>query len=77
MVESARQFMQQTEDARQLGQRQVEHWKEALRWFFREGGKLNSAPLVGTDRRAVRADVSQRATQRVAPTYATERPHLV
>ena len=47
-VESARQFMQQTEDARQLGKRQLEHWKESLRWFFREGKKTGvAAPLRG------------------------------
>jgi hypothetical protein len=38
-VESARQFMYEVEAARQLGKTQLEHWKEALRWFFREGGK--------------------------------------
>jgi hypothetical protein len=51
-VESARQFMQQTEDARQLGQQPLEHWNEALRWFFKEG---ESQP-VALDRPASRPE---------------------
>ena len=38
-VDSARQFMQETEAERQLGKSQLANWKAALNWFFEEAGK--------------------------------------
>jgi integron integrase len=38
-VESARQFMQETEAKRRLGKSQLANWKAALNWFFEEAAK--------------------------------------
>lgn len=65
--EPAIQFLHQTEAKRLLSAAGLERWKEALRWFFREGGKESRAhvPPVpsppsqrrGRDARATAADV--------------------
>ena len=53
-VASARAFMQEVTDNRRLAASQLDIWKEALNWFFREGGKpagtgsrLQTAPTNG------------------------------
>jgi integron integrase len=38
-VDSARQFMAEVVAHRRLGVSQLENWKEAIRWFFREAGQ--------------------------------------
>ncbi|MCG3148075.1 MAG: Tyrosine recombinase XerC [Verrucomicrobiae bacterium] len=46
-VNSARAFMQEVTDHRRLAVSQLATWREALNWFFREGGKqpIQPAPV--------------------------------
>jgi integron integrase len=77
-VTSARQFMQEVEAQRRLGSSQLGNWREAIRWFFREGGKQKPAgewraPLRRGHQSASRiAD----ATERVAPNTMADVPSL-
>ena len=64
-VESARQFIREVEEDRRLGRTQLEHWREALRWFFKEGGKTQG----GTAGLAVRNFNRVRGVDPARPTH--------
>jgi integron integrase len=59
-VDSARQFMAETEAHRRLAPSQLENWKEAIRWFFREGRKQTAR----VDRQASRVALTERTARR-------------
>ncbi len=67
-VDSARQFMHETESLRRLGLSQQQTWRDALNWFFEEAGRQTSEPLVGTAVPAVRPQETTRRAGTARPT---------
>jgi hypothetical protein len=65
-VDSARQFMKDIEQQRQLGVSQLATWKGALNWFFSEAGRQNDAGVSSVGH--------PRPGGRDIPTAATEAP---
>ena len=68
-VESARAFMESVQGNRLLGVSTLATWKEALNWFFKAARKQGDSGLAaGTDRRAVRNELTGRLARRPSPT---------